>query len=187
MNLESPTTHSQPEIANPIDPQPEIANPIDPQPEIPPHQNTTITESDPLMVESNAEINTGMVIEDQNEELQPGNEATDSRVPPAPRNDHESNSRLDPEEMGWPIALRKGVRSCTQHPIQKFVSYGNLSAKMQSFVINTAQVIIPHTFQQTMTDHNWKLAAEEELRALKENKTWEITNLPRGKKAVGCK
>ena len=58
---------------------------------------------------------------------------------------------------------------------------------MQSFVINTAQVKIPHTFQQAMTDPNWKLAAEEELRALKENKTWEIVNLPRRKRAVGCR
>ena len=169
------------------------SNPVDSEraitiPEIEITQDNLSEHNSQPRVENNAEINTEMVSEDQHdEELQSGNEATDSRVPSAPRNDHESDSRIDPEEMGWPIALRKGVRSCTQHPIQKFVSYGNLSAKMQSFVINTAQVKIPHTFQQAMTDPNWKLAAEEELRALKENKTWEITNLPRGKKAVGCR
>ena len=169
------------------------SNPVDSEraitiPEIEITQDNLSEHNSQPRVENNAEINTEMISEDQHdEELQSGNEATDSRVPSAPRNDHESDSRIDPEEMGWPIALRKGVRSCTQHPIQKFVSYGNLSAKMQSFVINTAQVKIPHTFQQAMTDPNWKLAAEEELRALKENKTWEITNLPRGKKAVGCR
>ena len=38
-----------------------------------------------------------------------------------------------------------------------------------------------------MTNPNWKLAAEEKLRALKENKTWEVVNLLKGKKAVGCR
>ncbi|KAK4260610.1 hypothetical protein QN277_003703 [Acacia crassicarpa] len=112
---------------------------------------------------------------------------TGRTVSPIQRNDHESNPRLNPDEYGWPIALRKGVRSCTQHPIQRFVSYGNLSTKMQSLVVNSAQIKIPNTFQQAMADPNWKQAAEEELRALKENRTWEITPLPKGKKPVGCR
>ncbi|WKA09255.1 hypothetical protein VitviT2T_026920, partial [Vitis vinifera] len=33
----------------------------------------------------------------------------------------------------------------------------------------------------------WKAAVDEEVRALEKNGTWEITDLPRGKKPVGCK
>jgi hypothetical protein len=33
----------------------------------------------------------------------------------------------------------------------------------------------------------WFTAIKEELEALRKNKTWELTTLPRGKKAVGCK
>ena len=65
-------------------------------------------------MENNAEINTEMAIEDQHgEELQSNDEDTGNRVPSFPRNHHESDSEIDPDEMGWPIALRKGVRSCT--------------------------------------------------------------------------
>ncbi|KAG8502943.1 hypothetical protein CXB51_000740 [Gossypium anomalum] len=35
-----------------------------------------------------------------------------------------------------PIAVRKGTRSCTQHPISRFVSYGNLSKSYNAFVSN---------------------------------------------------
>lgn len=75
-----------------------------------------------------------------------------SRVPSIPRQNQESNPELDPDELGWPIALRKGVRTCAQHPIQRFVSYGNLSSRMQSFVVNSSQVKIPGSFQQAMSD-----------------------------------
>ncbi|RVX17752.1 Retrovirus-related Pol polyprotein from transposon RE2 [Vitis vinifera] len=33
----------------------------------------------------------------------------------------------------------------------------------------------------------WKEAVMEEIRALEKNETWEVMNLPRGKKPVGCK
>ncbi|RVW23851.1 Retrovirus-related Pol polyprotein from transposon RE1 [Vitis vinifera] len=33
----------------------------------------------------------------------------------------------------------------------------------------------------------WKEAVMEEIRALEKNETWEVINLPRGKKPVGCK
>lgn len=46
-----------------------------------------------------------------------------------------SNDQDNPSEMNIPIALRKGVRSCTKHPLSKFVSYSNLSS---SFVVFTS-------------------------------------------------
>ena len=33
----------------------------------------------------------------------------------------------------------------------------------------------------------WKEVVIEEIRALEKNETWEVMNLPRGKKPVGCK
>ncbi|KAJ1408401.1 Gag-polypeptide of LTR copia-type, partial [Sesbania bispinosa] len=59
----------------------------------------------------------------------------------APRQSHESNQAPENEfslgnivsnpepidDIDIPIALRKRVRSCTQHPIEKYVSYGKLS------------------------------------------------------------
>ncbi|KAL5832506.1 hypothetical protein ACOSQ3_016180 [Xanthoceras sorbifolium] len=38
-----------------------------------------------------------------------------------------------------------------------------------------------------MSIPEWKNGVMEELGALQRNKTWDITELPKGKKAVGCK
>ncbi|KAE8666831.1 1-aminocyclopropane-1-carboxylate [Hibiscus syriacus] len=59
---------------------------------------------------------------------------------------------------GFPIVIRKGVRKCTAHPINKNIS-------------------IPE----------WKKAVEEEIKALQKNKTWSLTDLPERKRAVGCR
>jgi hypothetical protein len=48
-------------------------------------------------------------------------------------------------------------------------------------------VFIPNTVQEALVDSRWKDAMNEELRSLKKNATWEITDLPIGKKSVGCK
>lgn len=42
-------------------------------------------------------------------------------------------------------------------------------------------------FKQAVKHKKWVQAMNEELEALEANKTWVITNLPPGKKAIGCK
>lgn len=33
----------------------------------------------------------------------------------------------------------------------------------------------------------WRKVVQEEIKAVQKNKTWTLTKLPAGKKAVGCK
>uniref|UniRef100_A0A2N9I543 Retrovirus-related Pol polyprotein from transposon RE1 n=1 Tax=Fagus sylvatica TaxID=28930 RepID=A0A2N9I543_FAGSY len=40
---------------------------------------------------------------------------------------------------------------------------------------------------EALDDPNWKLAVLEEMNALRKNGTWELVDLPRDKKIVGCK
>ncbi|KAL4030379.1 hypothetical protein IC575_008615 [Cucumis melo] len=42
-----------------------------------------------------------------------------------------------------PIALRKGTRSCTKHPICNYVSYDNLSPQFRASTANLVSTIIP--------------------------------------------
>eukprot|EP00253_Pinus_taeda_P023266 PITA_23266 len=44
----------------------------------------------------------------------------------------------------------------------------------------------PNCFQDYKVEHNeeWKKAMEEEMNSLQENKTWELVNLPKGRKAL---
>ena len=48
-------------------------------------------------------------------------------------------------------------------------------------------VEIPKTVRDSLQVPEWKEGILEEMRALEKNKTWEVMNLPREKKTVGCK
>ena len=50
-----------------------------------------------------------------------------------------------------------------------------------------SEVQIRNSVEEALSIVEWKSAVEEELRALEKNSTWEICDLPRGKKPVGCK
>ena len=52
-------------------------------------------------------------------------------------------SSYDPE-LDLPIAQRKGVRSCTQHPLRNYISYSNLSPKFQAFVTSLDSINVPN-------------------------------------------
>ncbi|RVW70809.1 Retrovirus-related Pol polyprotein from transposon TNT 1-94 [Vitis vinifera] len=107
----------------------------------------------------------------------PGNNAPDGTV----------DSELENDILNMPIAWRKGVRSCTQHPIGNFISYDKLSPMFRAFTSSITEIQVPQNIQEAFKYPKWKAAVDEEVRALEKNGTWEITDLPRGKKPVGCK
>lgn len=89
-------------------------------------------------------------------------------------------------DLDAPIALRKGVRTCTKHPISQFVSYSHLSPSYRAFVSSLSSVSIPQDWKEAITLPKWKEAMVEEMTALKKNGTWELVSLPKGKRSVGC-
>lgn len=103
-----------------------------------------------------------------------------------------SSSDLSPtnpmvDDLDLPIAHRKGVRNCTQHSILKFVSYQGLSKSYQAFVSTLDSVQVPGSMQEALEHPEWRKAVNEEVSALERNGTWIISELPQGKKPVGCK
>ena len=86
-----------------------------------------------------------------------------------------------------PIALRKGVRSCTEHPIAKQVSYHRLSKSHNAFTTKISHLFIPKTIPEALKNPDWKSAVLEEMNALRNDRTWKLVDLPREKKIVGCK
>ncbi|KAM1763339.1 hypothetical protein ACFX11_002688 [Malus domestica] len=77
--------------------------------------------------------------------------------------------------------------SRVRYPLNNYVSTCHLSESNKSFVYQLSTVSIPNSVQEALADFRWKDAMNEELRSLKKNATWEITDLPAGKKSVGCK
>ena len=93
-----------------------------------------------------------------------------------------------------PIALRKGIRTCTNPVPYAMVNYLNYnkvsqdsSALCHAFLSTIQEIPIPRNAQEAMKNHRWKEAMDEEMRALLLNHTWDIVLLPEGKKHVGCR
>ena len=55
-------------------------------------------------------------------------------------------------DLYLPIALRKGKRSCTSHPLSKHVSYSKLSQSHRSYVFKVTTLFIPNTIQEALND-----------------------------------
>ncbi|XP_073152035.1 uncharacterized protein [Henckelia pumila] len=90
-------------------------------------------------------------------------------------------------DLDVPIAFRKGVRSCNKHPIFNFVSYSNLSSSFRVFTSTLSSVIIPRSIQEALNVPEWKAAVLEEIRALQQNNTWSLVQLPQGKNTAGSR
>ena len=91
------------------------------------------------------------------------------------------------DDLELPIALRKGTRTCTQHPIRNFISYVGLSKPYRAFISRLDNVQIPANIQEALSHPGWIQVDQEEILALRKTSTWIITKLPLGKKVVSCK
>lgn len=100
------------------------------------------------------------------------------RPPPAP-------TSTDPS-LHLSIVVRKGKRQCT-HPISSFASYIHLSPPLRCFIASLDSVSVPKTLVEALSHPGWRVAMEEEMRALDDNGTWELVDLPTRKQTIGCK
>ena len=44
----------------------------------------------------------------------------------------------------------------------------------------------PESYTEAAKDANWRTAMEEEMHALTENETWDLVDVPKGVKSIGC-
>ena len=72
-------------------------------------------------------------------------------------------------------------------PLDLTLSYQRLSPNMQVFSSSLSTIIEPQTYQEAITDPNWCKAMDTKIITLELNQTWEVTDLPPGKKPVDCK
>lgn len=79
------------------------------------------------------------------------------------------------------------LTSNPKYPLRNFVSYQNLSKKSEAFMNQLSAVPIPNSVQETLRDTRWKEAMNEEMESLQKNATWDVVDLPRGKKSMGCR
>ena len=75
----------------------------------------------------------------------------------------ESNLTPEINDLDIPIALRKGVRSCTQYPISNFVRYDHLSSFVWALVTNLLGMEMPKSIYEALKIPKWKKVVMEEM------------------------
>lgn len=93
----------------------------------------------------------------------------------------------EPLELDLLIALSKGKRTCTHHPMSKFVSTNRRSPTFSGFTSTQTAEKTPKGIGEALADPKWAAAIQDEIKALKENHTWEVVSLSNGKRPVDCK
>jgi len=73
------------------------------------------------------------------------------------------------------------------HPISSFISYSKISPSHLLYINNITKIPIPQSYSEAKDSKEWCDAIDTEIGAMEEKDTWEVTSLPKGKKAVGCK
>lgn len=92
------------------------------------------------------------------------------------------NNRGQPKKQYEPELKAKG-----RYPIINYVSKHRLAKSHALLVDQLDTILIPKNVQEATKDDRWKRAMNEEMKALQENQTWELVDLPKGKKTVGCR
>jgi len=64
---------------------------------------------------------------------------------------HQPSSSLS--DLDIPIAFRKGNRSCTNHPISKFIFYDHLNLTFHQFALSVSSDYIPRSCEEALLVH----------------------------------
>lgn len=73
------------------------------------------------------------------------------------------------------------------YAISNYTSTEGLSNLVQTFTKELSKIRVPNTVGEALQDSRWVEAMETEMKALETTKTWNLVELPNGKKTVGCK
>ncbi|KAH0737540.1 hypothetical protein KY290_036245 [Solanum tuberosum] len=79
-----------------------------------------------------------------------------------------------------------GAHACV-YPLSDVLGYSSLSPKYQTYIAQLSTEYEPNTYKEAVKDPRWIKAMQSELKALEDNFTWSVVDLPPGKKAIGCK
>lgn len=82
-----------------------------------------------------------------------------------------------------PAYLATGM---VQYPISNYVNCDRFSPSHRAFLAAITAESEPTSFREAMKDKRWRNAVSNEVGALEGSRTWDITELRPGRKAIGC-
>ncbi|CAN6573029.1 unnamed protein product [Malus baccata var. baccata] len=95
--------------------------------------------------------------------------------------------KLPPRKNRGVPPYRFSPEGKVNYPIANYVSCSNLTPERQAWVNNVEAIQVPTRVDKALKDPKWATAMDEEMMALHKNGTWEIMELPKGKKPIRCR
>lgn len=83
------------------------------------------------------------------------------------------------------LGLKNGLK--TSYPITNVLSYHSLFDKHLKYTLAITASKEPSSYDEARNSLEWVDAMRKEIKALQDNGTWFLTQLPPGKKSIGCK
>ncbi|KAI3788114.1 hypothetical protein L2E82_00783 [Cichorium intybus] len=71
--------------------------------------------------------------------------------------------------------------------IERSVGYAHLDSASACFAASLNKSVEPNSFDEAVKDPHWVRAMNDEMEALNRNGTWVVTDLPKGRKPIGCR
>lgn len=75
--------------------------------------------------------------------------------------------------------------SCTVYPISDYHTCEHFSTNHRSFLAALTVAIEPRSYKEAMKDKVWHDALKRKIKALEDNHTWDLEELPPGKVVLG--
>ena len=107
-------------------------------------------------------------------------------LPPSALTFEDSPPPQSTSDLDLPIAICKGKRTCTEHPISNYVSFDHLSPSFKAFSLSLSSLVVPKSYREALSHPSWRKAMEEEMHALELNHTWDLIPKPARTSTVGC-
>ncbi|KAL1216899.1 Retrovirus-related Pol polyprotein from transposon RE1 [Cardamine amara subsp. amara] len=113
------------------------------------------------------------------------NEVHEEEEAPAPTLRRSTRQRFGPDH--WKQTRVYYNHQAVAHPIQAQCSFALLPSDHQAFLGKIEQHYIPKTYEEAKGIKVWMDAIDAEIEAMVRNHTWDVNDLPSGKRAVTSK
>ena len=120
--------------------------------------------------------------DDENDRVNPAEQAPETEIPKSKPKDNNIQKK--------PYFLRSRERTLSHLCEENILNNLNEHAMMVESVNGNPMlndIPTPCTYKEASTNSNWKMAMNEEYNALQINQTWTLVELPKDRKAIGCK
>ncbi len=94
-----------------------------------------------------------------------------------------------PEQGEEPRRSDRPRRPLVRYGIDEYADMA-VEDSVPHFAYNVCQIVEPQTMEEVLSSDQakeWKEASDSEYESLMENETWELVELPSGRKPIGCK